>query len=136
MDMLRRYIHNEPKVIVLTRPIEEVVASFAELRRRNVWTGDLEAGLLEEGSEPIMRSLAGVENARQSGSDAFLFIEYTDLVDNPQDVLDAIYGFCDWEPFAHDLSHIKNQHPENDLIYGLLGMHDVRPNIGRRESSI
>lgn len=135
MEMLRRYVHNEPKVVVLTRPIDEIVASFAELRRRNGWTGDLETGLLDEGSEPIMRSLSGVESAKASGSNEFLFIEYADLVDNTQDVINAVYGFCDWEPFRHDLSHIENPHPENDAIYGLVGMHDVRPTIGRRDLS-
>ena len=136
MDMLRRYIPNAPRVLVLTRPVDEIVASFVSLRRRNGWTGDLEAGLLDEGSEPIMRSLLGVESARQSGSDEFLFIEYADLVDSTRDVLDAIYGFCGWEPFAHDLNHIVNPHPENDAVYGLAGMHDVRPKIGRDVSAI
>lgn len=135
MDMLRRYICNQPKVIVLTRPIDEIVTSFVNLRRRNGWTSDLEAGLLDDGSEPIMRSLAGVESAKASGSDEFLFVEYADLVDSTPDVLDAIYGFCGWEPFPHDLDRIENRHPENDAVYGLIGMHDVRPSIGRRNLS-
>lgn len=135
MDMLRRYIPNAPRVVVLTRPIDQIVASFVDLRRRNGWTGDLETGLLDEGSEPIMRSLAGVESAKASGSDEFLFIEYADLVDSTQDVLNAIYGFCGWEPFAHDLGHIENPHPENDAVYGLMGMHYVRPTISRRAPS-
>lgn len=136
MDMLRRYIPNAPRVLVLTRPVDEIVASFVNLRRRNGWTGKLESGLLDDDSEPIMRSLAGVESAQQSRSDEFLFIEYADLVDSTQDVLDVIYDFCDWEPFTHDLNHIVNPHPENDAIYGLAGMHDVRPTIGRRDLSV
>lgn len=131
MDMLRRYIPNRPRVIVLTRPIDEIVASFVALRRANGWQGDPEAGLLDEGSEPIMRSLDGVESAKASGSDEFLFIEYDDLVDNTRDVLAAIYDFCEWEPFAHGLDRVVNPHPENDAVYGLLGMHDVRPTIAR-----
>lgn len=135
MEMLRRYIPNAPRVLVLTRPVEEIVASFVSLRRRNGWTGNLDTGLLDEGTEPIMRSLAGVESAKASGSDEFLFIEYADLVDNTRDVLDAIYGFCGWEPFTHNLDRIENRHPENDAVYGLIGMHEVRPTIGRREAS-
>lgn len=132
MDMLRRYIPNRPRVIVLTRPVDEIVASFVRLRRANGWQGDPETGLLDEGSEPIMRSLAGVESAKASGSDEFLFVEYADLVDSTREVLSAIYDFCEWEPFSHDLDHIVNVHPENDAVYGLLGMHDIRPTIGRR----
>lgn len=132
MDMLRRYISNQPRVIVLTRPVDEIVASFVKLRRANGWQGDPESGLLDADSEPIMRSLDGVESAKASGSDEFIFIEYADLVDNTRDVLAAIYDFCEWEPFAHDLDRVVNPHPENDAVYGLLGMHDIRPTIGRR----
>lgn len=132
MDMLRRYIPNRPRVIVLVRPIDEIIASFVALRRANGWQGDPELGLLEAGSEPIMRSLDGVESAKASGSDEFLFIEYADLVDSAREVLAAVYEFCGWEQFTHDLDHIVNPHPENDAVYGLLGMHDIRPIISRR----
>lgn len=132
MDIMRRYITNNPKVIVLTRPIDEIVSSFVSLRRANGWTGDLEIGLLDEGSEPIMRSLSGVESAKKSCSDEFLFIEYCDLVNSTEDVIKKIYDFCEWDIFNHYFKNIKNPHPENDAIYGLIGMHDVRPNISYR----
>ena len=37
MDMLKRYVRDDPKVIVLTRPIDEIVQSFVELRKANGW---------------------------------------------------------------------------------------------------
>lgn len=132
MQMLRRYITDDPKVIVLTRPLDEIVASFVRLREANGWTGDLEAGLLEPGSEPIMRSLDGVEIAKATNRGEFLFIEYAELVSDTSAVLASIYEFCGFEPFTHDLSNIVNLHPEDDSVYGLLGMHDVRPSIGVR----
>jgi sulfotransferase len=132
MNMLRRYITNEPKVIVLTRPVDEIVASFVRLREANGWTGDLEAGLLEPGSEPIMRSLDGVMLARESGSSEFLFVEYADLVSDTDEVLRLIYEFCEFEPFQHDLLNIVNNHPEDDSVYGLMGQHEIRNTIGVR----
>lgn len=133
MAMLRRYVTDKPRVLVLTRPIDEIVRSFVELRRANGWTGDLERGLLEPGSEPIMRSLDGVTLARESGSDEFLFIEYAHLVHDTDEVIRSIYQFCGFEPFTHDLTHIVNHHPEDDTVYGLLGQHDIRPTIGVRK---
>lgn len=133
MEMLRKYVTNDAKVIVLTRPIDEIVRSFVELRRVNGWEGDLERGLLDPGSEPIMRSLDGVTLARESGSDEFLFIEYANLVNDTDEVLRSIYEFCEFEDFTHDLTHIINQHPEDDSVYGLLGQHDIRPTIGARQ---
>lgn len=132
MDMLRRYIPNDPKVIVLTRPVDEIVASFVRLREANGWTGDLEAGLLEPGSEPIMRSLDGVTLARESGSSEFLFVEYADIVSDTDEVLKSIYEFCEFDPFKHDLLNIVNNHPEDDSVYGLIGQHEIRSTIGAR----
>jgi sulfotransferase len=131
MAMLRRYVTDDPKVIVLTRPIDEIVQSFVRLREANGWT-DPEAGLLDPMSEPIMRSQFGVDHARATNSGQFLFIEYAELVGDPQAVIESIYGFCEWEPFGHDFTNIVNQHPEDDSVYGLAGMHDIRPTIGVR----
>lgn len=133
MELLRKYIPNEPRVIVMLRPVDEVVDSFKALFRKNGYEDEVHPDLFEPGSEPLMRSLAGVEYAKHTNSGEFLFVEYGDLVDNTQDVLSSIYEFCGWEPFTHDLDNIVNQHPEDDSVYGLVGMHDVRPTIGRRE---
>ena len=131
MQIINRYFDNAPKVIVLVRPLVEIVASFMSLRKANGWTKP-EAGLLDDGSEPIMRSLAGVEWARKNNNGEFLFVTYDELVDNTQTILNRIYEHCGWQPFAHDLNNIVNKHKENDAIYGLDGQHDIRPEISRR----
>jgi len=134
VEILNRYFNNPPKVIVLVRPMVEIVSSFLALRKANGWS-DMEM-ILEDGSEPIMRSLAGVEWARKNNNGEFLFVTYDDLVDNTQASLDRIYNHCGWEPFVHDLDNIINHHKENDAVYGLIGQHDVRPQISRRTVSI
>jgi len=131
MEIFKRYFDNKPKVIVLVRPLVEIVASFMSLRKENGWQ-DLEAGLLDDGSEPIMRSLAGVEWARKNNNGEFLFVTYDELVDETQASLDRIYEHCDWQPFAHNLDEIVNIHKENDDVYNLAGQHDIRPQISRR----
>lgn len=129
MQMLRRYITDDPKVIVMTRPVKDIVQSFARLREANGWTSDLEQGLMEPNTDPIMLSLQGVEYARATNQGEFLFVDYADLVTDPQAVIDSIYSFCQWEPFAHDFDNVTNKHPEDDSVYGLLGMHDIRPKV-------
>lgn len=132
MDMLKRYVRNDPKVIVLTRPIDEIVRSFVQLRKANGWQGDLESDLLIPDSEPIMRSLNGVKWAQENNNGEFLFIEYGNLVSDTAEVIGNIYEFCEIEPFQHNLQHIENKHPENDLVYGLIGQHKIRSTIGAR----
>jgi sulfotransferase len=135
VEILNRYFDNAPKVIVLVRPLVEIVASFMSLRKKNSWT-NLEAGLLEDGSEPIMRSLAGVEWARKNNNGEFLFVTYDELVDDTQGSLDRIYEHCGWKPFAHNLDNIVNLYKENDDVYNLVGQHDIRPQISRRTVDI
>lgn len=130
MDLIRRYITPDPKVIVLTRPVDEVLESFSKLRQANGLPGDV-TDLTAPGSDPVMRSFAGVMCAKASDDKAFLFVEYADLCDEPQSTLDRIYEFCGWEPFAHDFDHVTNPHPEDDTVYGLAGMHMIREKVGR-----
>ena len=132
MEMLRRYVTDEPKVIVLTRPVDEIVESFVRLRKANGWTGDLESDLLIPDSEPIMRSLNGVKHAQENNNGEFLFIEYADLVSDTQGVVDRVYEFCGWEPFEHYFSGIVNNFQEDDSVYGLMGQHEIRSDIGLR----
>ena len=135
MQMLNRYFDDTPKVIVLVRPLVEIVASFMSLRKENGWQ-DLEAGLLDDGSEPIMRSLAGVEWARKNNNGEFLFVTYDELVDDTQATLDRIYEHCGWQAFEHNLDEIVNTHKENDDVYNLVGQHNVRSQISRRTVDI
>jgi len=112
--------------------VDEIVASFVRLRKDNGWTGDLESDLWIPDSEPIMRSLNGVKHAQANNAGEFLFIEYAQLVDDAASVIDIVYEFCEWEPFAHSFTGIENKHQENDAVYGLLGQHEIRSEIGRR----
>lgn len=132
MQMIKRYITPKPKVIVLSRPVSDVIDSFARLRRDNGWTGDVVSDLtLNEGS-PLVIAIRALNDARTQNDGEFLFLEYDDLVTNTVTILDRIYDFCGWDAYEHDLNNIVSGFPEDDSVYGLMGMHDVRPTIGYR----
>ena len=129
MAMIRRYITDDPKVIVMTRPINEIVASFVRLREANGWDQP-DAALLEPMSEPIMRSQFGADYARATNQGEFHFVEYSELVNSPSDTITGIYDFMGWEAFVHDFDNVANLHPEDDTVYGLIGQHDIRQKVG------
>lgn len=131
-DLLRRFVTDTPKTIVLTRPIDEIVESFAKLHERNNKPFS-ESALLREDTEPLMRSLRGVEHAKKVNQGEFLFIGYDDLIADTDTVLDSIYSFIGADRFDHDLTNIVNETPEDDSVYGLDGMHTVRSLISSRE---
>lgn len=136
MMMLRNYMNNKPKVIVLERPIIDIVKSFVYLRKNNNWPGNLEEGLLDDWSEPIVRSLNGLKWAKENNKGEFIFIQYDDLINDTQNIIDSIYEFCELKPYKHDFTNIINRHQENDSVYGLLGQHDIRPTINKRNIDI
>ena len=135
LDLIHNYITKTPKIIVMTRPIIEIVKSLVFIRQMNGWTNP-EEGLLDEGSEPIMRSLDGVNHAKEINTGQFLFVEYQDLLDKTDTTLETIYEFCSWEKFKHNLKDIKNLTPEKDDAMNLVGLHDIRPDISKREINI
>jgi sulfotransferase len=135
MMMLYNYVDSNPKVIVLERPLIEVIKSFVNLRKENNWQGNLEKGLLDVGY-PIERSLSGIKWAKANNKGEFIFIQYDDLVSNPQNIIDSIYEFCGLKSYNHNFNNIVNKHPENDSVYGLLGQHDIRPTINKRNIDV
>ena len=133
--MIYKYLNPYPKVIVLVRPIDEIVKSFVALRQRNGWTSDFEKDLLTQ-EEPIIRSLKGITNARRTNSGQFLFVTYNELVNDTKNTISKIYEFCGWDSFEHDLENIINQHPEDDSVYKLSGQHEIRPSISLRDLDV
>jgi sulfotransferase len=136
MNMFYKYLDSKPKIIVLERPLIDIVKSFVNLRQENKWQGNVEEGLLDDWSEPIVRSLNGIKWAKANNKGEFLFIQYKDLLNNTKDTIDSIYKFCELTPYTHNFNNIVNKYPENDKVYGMLGQHDVRLTISQRELNI
>lgn len=146
LRMLRTYVTAEPRIIVLTRPILEVLASFISLIHRNP-PGSVFDQRLPESFRPIddvrcdvlmnyggdidraMWSIHNLSKAENAGLGHFL--SYADLTADPAGSLAAIEEFLGIEPFAYDLANIVNSEPEDDAVYGLAGMHEVRPTVSR-----
>lgn len=135
LELIDKYITKSPKIIVMLRPIVDIVKSFVLIRDMNGWNNP-EAGLLDDGSEPIMRSLDGIKHAKSIDSGQFLYLWYDDLVNNPEQTINKVYDFCGWEKFNHQFDNIKNLTPERDDLLGLLGLHDIRPELKRREVNV
>jgi sulfotransferase len=136
MGMLNKYFEHKPKVLVLERSFVEIVRSYVALRLHNNYQGNPEEGLLDAWSEPIMRSYEGIKWAKANNNGEFLFVQYNDLINNTKSTIDTIYTFCELESFKHDFNNIVNKHPENDEIYGMLGQHDIRPTINKRDLDV
>ena len=144
------YIGQYPKIICPVRNIDEILTSMIMMIRRNPFKeGNPRVNFVDEqlikmnipinddnrceyigGPGGILgQSLEAIrEGLNQGYGRHFHFVEYNDLVNNPQEEMNKIYKFIGEEPFTHNFSNLQNQNRENDLeTYGLSDMHDVRP---------
>jgi len=152
--VLLRNLPYEPKIVLTVRNITDILASFIYMVNqqpgndnfidRAIQAGNvfnlyrsiddircdhlmMPKGLIDNGLYGI--AYAMLEENRQY----FHIVEYEDLINKTSDTIDGVYSFLGVEKFAHDLSNIKNVTKENDAIYGVPGMHDVRESITKRQ---
>ena len=143
----------KPKVVIMVRDILDILASFINLSNENSGRktmldtqissdvfhfyrhpNDLRCDYLMHPKGGIDSALYGITNALlPDNQQYFHFIEYEELVASPTKELAKLYSFLEVEPFEHDLSNIDNSVKENDEVYGLIGMHDVRPTVSHRK---
>jgi len=129
IELLKTYIDPNIKIIMLERPIVDIIKSFCKLYKNNNKIIDLN-NYLVEGSEPIMRSFSGLVYAKcNNANNNYLFVNYDELIRCPKKEIDRIYAFCGWEPFEHNFDKIEPKYKEDDSYYGFNGFHDVRPTI-------
>jgi len=127
VEMLRRYATPTPKIICSVRDLGEIVTSFGNLCERN--GQDFNGSLFEE---TMHGDIQVMEYAKaMNDPDTYHFVEYDDLCAAPQEMLNGIYDFLELPRFAHQFTDITNPNQEDDSVYGLAGMHDVRPTIGK-----
>jgi sulfotransferase len=152
-EVLKRNLSYEPKIIIPVRSITDILASFitlvnknpgkpnfidAEIEARQEFNfyrpaNDIRCDHLMRPKGLIDNCLYGIAYALQpENKKYFHFVEYDNLLENPELEIDKIYDFYGIERFNHDCSNIVNNIKEDDNVYGLIGQHDVRSSISRR----
>lgn len=151
MEYIGGYFGIKPKVICPVRDISEILASFISMVHRNPFEVNGKVNFIDEmlikmnipinddnrcewlaSPQGILgQSVEAIRKALMEGYDNSIhFVEYSDLVNNPEETLLKIYEFLEEEPFSHSFTDISNMNKENDaLTYGLADMHEVRPTL-------
>ena len=127
-DLITKYINTNPKILCLTRDIDDVRKSYENLfleNERNDFSG---SGYELE----LMRNVSAVEYAKTLPQEFVHFINYNELVLNTLDVLKNVYSFIGEKVFNHDLENIVCNFEDDESHGGLLGLHTVRNTIGFR----
>jgi len=146
------YIHQKAKIICPVRDIEEILTSMITMIRRNPYKeGNSRINFIDEqliklnipisddarceyiaGPDGILGQSIGaiVEGIDQGYGNCFHFLEYKELVNNPDKTLKKLYEFLEEEPYKHTFDNLSNHNRENDMnTYGLGDMHEVRSKL-------
>jgi len=135
--MIEKYITDKPKIVVLVRPMEEIVASFVQIRLKNNWPEEEAYGnLLNDGDNLIMLPLDGAIHAKQNNDGKFLFVHYDEIVFDTKKTLEKIYDFYEWPKYQHELKNIQRPFAQNDEVYNLNGLHEVRSIVEKQKYHI
>ena len=153
VPFIEGYIGQQAKIIVPVRRVDEILTSLLTMVHRNTFVeGQPRINFVDEqlvkANIPIndhnrceyllvaqggivWESLNAVKMGVDEGhSDKFHYVDYNDLVTDPQGELNNIYEFLGEEPFEHTFDGLSNEHREDDLTtYGLSDMHEVHSKL-------
>jgi len=143
IERFRTYIKDDIRIVCPVRSIPEILASFISLIHKNSdKVSFVDQYLIDKGIEVnddtrcdyLMSDYGIVGQALFSMSRPYLrneqsllkIVEYDDLVENTDKVMEEIYDFWGLERFSHKYENLENTYPENDIFqYNLDGMHTI-----------
>ena len=157
VPFIEGYIKQEAKIIVPVRRIDEILASILTMIKRNPFKdGQPRINFVDEylvknnipiNDETRCQHLLNPDgiiweslNATKVGvdeghGDKFHYVDYNDLITDPQGQLNEIYEFLGEDSFPHSFDNLSNQHREDDITtYGLGDMHEVHSKLEKTSS--
>jgi sulfotransferase len=142
-DLLNNIFGEEPKIICMVRDLRQILSSMEKKFRENPdkqqgvenhakMTGNttLKRVLGALQSPPVGLALDRIIEAHQRGfAPKMLFIRFEDLTTQPEKKLEQIYTYLGLPAFKHDFNHVEQVTQEDDTIFGMEGLHQIRPKV-------
>ena len=125
-------IQGEVKIIATVRPVVECLASFVKIAKPDDVKDFCKNSPL---AQHLFDSYDGLKSVYETYPAKILFVEYDDLVRITATTMDRISDFIGAEHFnLHDTANVPPS-GEIDEAWGVTGLHDVRPVVGKQEYS-
>jgi sulfotransferase len=134
LDLIK-YVSNEPRIVMLVRPITEIVQSFVRIKKLD---NDLlpERSLLQRGEDPLMNAIENTAYALAHINERYLFGTYDQLIAYPQSFLNQICDFWGISKWQWDFDNIVHPKPENETFFDTPSLHLVRPKLERQNYEV
>ena len=137
-----------PKIICMVRSMPDIIASMEKIFRRNQHKSSpiVNHGAMQGittpkrvdiwlNSPPVGLAIERLKEAMRQGIDKkVLFIKYESLCLHPEMEMKRVYDYLEIEPFQHNFDHIEQTTKEDDEVFGITGLHTIRPSLEMKQS--
>lgn len=133
LGVLKELLPYKPKIIATVRNVEDCAASFVRIAKPN----DLDHFLRNDGLiEHLKQSYQVLNSGFNYDKSCFLFVEYEDLLEEPQKQMRRIEEFLGLSAFEYDLHHLDETAPKerDEEIWQVPGLHDVKPELKKQHN--
>jgi hypothetical protein len=144
VELARKLTGRDPQILSPVRPIPEILASFILLSQKIGKQSKIEDEIrkLNRESNPwtlsrviwekyVYSSWKWFKTGYEENPECFLLLEYDDIVGKPKETMGLICTYLDVEPWVPTVSGLVNPNKENDSVYGMPGLHDVKSELKR-----
>ena len=142
-DLLQMIYGEDPKVICLVRDLRQILSSMEKKFRQNPdkyravenhanlsGTTTLKRAVLALQNAPVGLALDRLIEVHQRGwAKKILFLRFEDLTTKPAATVQKIYQYLGIPEFEHNFEQVSQVTEEDDAIFGIPGLHEIRPRV-------
>jgi sulfotransferase len=142
-DMLSLILGEEPKIICLVRDLRQILASMEKKFRQNpdkhraienhanlTGTTTFKRAMIALQSPPVGLAIDRLIEVHQRGwNKKMLFLRFEDLTTQPAETLQKVYAYLGVPEFKHDFAKVAQVTQEDDQVFGIPGLHEIRPKV-------
>jgi sulfotransferase len=147
-DLLEMIFETKPKIVCLVRDLRQIFSSLEKKFRQNPdkyraienhanlsGTTTFKRLLLGLANPPVGLALDRLLEVHQRGwAKNMLFIRFEDLTAKPATVMERVYEYLGVTPFEHNFENVEQVTQEDDDVFGIPGLHQIRPQVEPMQS--
>jgi sulfotransferase len=142
-DLLEMIFGEEPKIVCMVRDLRQILSSLEKKFRQNpdkyrpienhanlTGTTTFKRVLLGLQSAPVGLALDRLIEVHQRGwAKKILFVRFEDLTAQPAATMQKIYAYLGVPEFTHNFDKVAQVTQEDDHVFGIPGLHEIRPKV-------
>lgn len=135
IEMYAEVFGELPKIICLVRNVEEIIASYKEVFRKNKkgweYNRDMSGNIFELNYNQLKKTY------NSQYKDCLLLVDYKHLVSDTEFELWRIYDFLGEDVYKHDIDSIKElrSYKSVDSAYNLVGLHKIKKGVVKSKTN-